>query len=83
MNSWQLETVLRILEKDLAKLGPYKKLVIHGRKDRVISFRLGEDLFAKLPEPKEFTIIDGGEHTDFLWRDSGQLARKFYEDISR
>lgn len=39
-------------------------LVIHGDRDRVIDFSLGEALFAAAPEPKEFLKVPGAGHED-------------------
>jgi fermentation-respiration switch protein FrsA (DUF1100 family) len=39
-------------------------LVIHGDHDRVIPFAAGRELFAAIPEPKEFVTIRGGDHND-------------------
>lgn len=60
----------------LSKLGPYRKLVVHGDRDRVVPDDLGRDLFAQLSEPKTFWSIQGGDHIDFLWREDGRYFRK-------
>jgi fermentation-respiration switch protein FrsA (DUF1100 family) len=38
-------------------------LVMHGRQDRVVPFRMGRALFAAAPQPKEFLELKGG-HDD-------------------
>ncbi|UOF00616.1 alpha/beta hydrolase [Bdellovibrio reynosensis] len=47
----------------LKQLGSMPKVVIHGKKDPVIRYDLGEDLFNHLPEPKVFWTINYGYHT--------------------
>jgi uncharacterized protein len=39
-------------------------LVIHGDRDSVIPFRLGQRLYEALPGPKRFVAIPGGDHND-------------------
>ncbi|MGD0695937.1 MAG: alpha/beta hydrolase [Terriglobia bacterium] len=39
-------------------------LLIHGTRDRVIPFSMGEQLFQAAPEPKSFLAIQGADHDD-------------------
>jgi fermentation-respiration switch protein FrsA (DUF1100 family) len=39
-------------------------LVLHGDRDQVIPYRLGEQLYAALRGPKRFVTIAGGDHND-------------------
>ncbi len=39
-------------------------LIVHGTRDGVVPFALGERLFALANEPKRFVRIDGGGHSD-------------------
>jgi len=39
-------------------------LVMHGERDSIIPFRLGEELFAKLDSPKTFIALRGADHND-------------------
>ncbi|HUE88070.1 MAG TPA: alpha/beta hydrolase [Vicinamibacterales bacterium] len=39
-------------------------LVIHGDRDSVIPYRLGQRLYETLPGPKRFVTIPGGDHND-------------------
>jgi uncharacterized protein len=41
-------------------------LVLHGDRDSVIPYRLGQRLFETLEEPKRFVTIAGGDHNDPL-----------------
>jgi uncharacterized protein len=43
-------------------------LVVHGDKDQVVDFELGETLFAALGGKKEFWRIENGTHIDFMMR---------------
>ena len=44
-------------------------LVMHGEGDRVIPFGQGQALFEKIPGPKRFFTIRGGDHNDMAPRD--------------
>ena len=57
-------------------------LVIHGDRDRVIPYRLGQRLYEGLPGPKRFVTIPGGDHNEpvpldatVYWREITQFAR--------
>jgi uncharacterized protein len=39
-------------------------LMLHGDRDSVIPFALGRELFERIPEPKTFVTIAGGDHND-------------------
>lgn len=68
-------------ERELDRLPPIPLVVIHGDKDPTVDYSMGERLFAKASEPKEFWRIPGGQHTDFMWRDGGAHAEKFYASL--
>jgi uncharacterized protein len=44
-------------------------LVIHGTRDRVIRYSLGQRLYDRLPEPKRFLSLDGVDHNDLIPRE--------------
>jgi fermentation-respiration switch protein FrsA (DUF1100 family) len=44
-------------------------LVMHGDRDSVIPYRLGQRLHDTLPGPKRFVTIAGGDHNDPAPRD--------------
>jgi fermentation-respiration switch protein FrsA (DUF1100 family) len=54
-------------------------LVIHGDRDGVIPYRLGQRLFAALGEPKQFVTITGGDHNDPLPAD----GTPYWESVDR
>ncbi|HKB12000.1 MAG TPA: alpha/beta hydrolase [Vicinamibacterales bacterium] len=39
-------------------------LVLHGDRDRIVPFELGQALFEAVPQPKQFVRIAGGDHND-------------------
>jgi pimeloyl-ACP methyl ester carboxylesterase len=41
-------------------------LVLHGDRDRIIPYRLGEELYNRLGSPKQFIRIPGADHNDFF-----------------
>jgi len=45
-------------------------LVMHGNRDSVIPFALGQELFNTLTVPKQFVVIEGGDHNDDVPRDA-------------
>lgn len=49
--------------KDLDKLGPQPKIILHGTLDPIIRYELGKELYEKLPPKKELWTIEGGYHT--------------------
>jgi fermentation-respiration switch protein FrsA (DUF1100 family) len=62
-----------------ARIGDVKApvLVMHGARDRVVPFRLGETLFAMANEPKQFVRFADGGHEDLDRYDHLAAARKF------
>lgn len=52
-------------------------LIMHGLRDRVVPFRLGEQLYAIANEPKEFVRFPDGDHEDLDRYDHLAAARKF------
>jgi fermentation-respiration switch protein FrsA (DUF1100 family) len=45
-------------------------LVMHGDADSVIPIGLGRALFERIPGPKRFVTIAGGDHNDLSPRDA-------------
>jgi fermentation-respiration switch protein FrsA (DUF1100 family) len=41
-------------------------LVVHGRRDEVVPFSMGQRLFAAAPEPKWFYAVEGAGHNDVV-----------------
>ena len=52
-------------------------LVIHGTRDQVVPFSMGQRLFEAAPEPKSFLPVDGGEH-DSIFTSGGE---KYWEHL--
>lgn len=68
-------------EKDLKNLPPIPLIVIHGDRDAVVPYHLGERVFKNAAEPKQFWHVPGGQHTDFMWAEGGKFAKLFYEQL--
>jgi fermentation-respiration switch protein FrsA (DUF1100 family) len=74
---------VRLLMKDQFRsddrIGKVKApvLVMHGARDRVVPFRMGERLFALANEPKQFVRFADGGHEDLDRYDHLAAARKF------
>lgn len=41
-------------------------LIVHGTRDDLVPFRMGQQLFAAAPEPKRFYPIEGAGHNDLM-----------------
>ncbi|MCF8131129.1 MAG: alpha/beta hydrolase [Deltaproteobacteria bacterium] len=54
-------------------------LIIHGNRDEIIPFNMGEELFEVAPEPKAFYAIEGAGHND-TWLIGG---RRYFETLER
>jgi len=50
-------------------------LVIHGADDRVIPFRMGQQLFAAARTPKMSAWIEGAGHNDLAWVAGARYGR--------
>ena len=55
------------------------KLIIHGNRDEIIPFTMGEQLFEAGPEPKIFYAIEGAGHND-TWVVGG---KKYFETLKQ
>lgn len=65
------------------QLGSYPKLVVHGTADRVVDYRLGEEVFSLLPEPKEFWSIEGADHTQYFPGGWPRLLQSFLKNSTK
>ncbi|MGD9924269.1 MAG: alpha/beta hydrolase [Pseudorhodoplanes sp.] len=80
---------VRLLMKDQfrsdERIGKVKApvLVMHGARDRVVPFRLGERLFALANEPKQFVRFADGGHEDLDRYDHLAAARDFLAQYVR
>lgn len=54
-------------------------LVMHGNRDTVIPFGLGQELFNTLAVPKQFVVIEGGDHNDDVPRN----AQAYWSAVDR
>ena len=43
------------------------KLFIHGDRDEIVPFRLGQKLYELAPPPKDFYRVRGASHNDLPW----------------
>jgi len=68
-------------EDYIEKIAPIPILVIHGDKDQVVPFEMGEKVFALAKEPKEFWAVPGGLHTDVFWKDDDTNKKRFLQKL--
>ena len=60
-------------------------LLLHGDRDSVIPYRLGQRLYETVQGPKTFVTIPGGDHNEPVPRDPApywEAVRKFVTSIS-
>ncbi len=80
---------VRLLMKDQfrsdERIGKVKApvLIMHGARDRVVPYRLGEQLYAAANEPKQFVRFADGGHEDLDRYDHLAAARKFIAQYVR
>jgi fermentation-respiration switch protein FrsA (DUF1100 family) len=68
-------------QSKLDQLPAANYLVIHGDKDQIIDFSLGKQLFEKLPEPKFWMPIAGGQHINGFFIKNGFYREPFLKMI--
>lgn len=62
-------------------ISPRPLLIVHGTDDPVIDFHQGERVYELAHSPKEFWVVEGGRHTDFLFRDKFRYQSRLIEWI--
>lgn len=69
--TWLLQPVGWLVMNDdyapvdrVKEISPIPMLVIHSKHDHVIDFSLGEEVFARAAEPKEFWQLESGRHIE-------------------
>lgn len=67
----------------VSKISPRPLLVVHGDSDQTVDFSHGEKLFNLSREPKEFWKIEGGRHTDFVFRENFRYRPLFLDWVER
>jgi fermentation-respiration switch protein FrsA (DUF1100 family) len=65
----------------MAEISPRPLLVVHGTSDPVVDFSLGEKVYQLASAPKEFWIVEGGRHIDFLFRNNMRYQAKLADWI--
>jgi len=76
---WLLRDQYRSL--DLIREVRAPLLVLHGDRDGVVPFALGERLYKHAAEPKRFVRIPGGDHTSNLEDGGLDPARAFLSEV--
>lgn len=51
---------------EITKISPTPLLVVHGNKDEIVNEQFGRELFERALPPKDFWLVEGGEHTDIF-----------------
>lgn len=86
--TWLFQPIAWLLMNDeyapkdrLNELAPIPLLVAHGDRDPIIDLGLGQDLYDRMPEPKEFWLIPGGGHTALMA--NSVYAQKLIEKLDK
>lgn len=66
---------------DIPAISPIPLIVVHGTKDRIIKESLGQEVYALAKEPKEYWSIPDAQHMEFMFKNEGQYAQKFYDKV--
>jgi fermentation-respiration switch protein FrsA (DUF1100 family) len=72
----------------LARIGRVRAplLFIHGDRDQVVPYRMGQELFAAAPEPKAFWTVPGAGHNDIVETAAAAYPQRlaaFYASLPR
>ncbi len=80
-----LQPLSRIRFDSAAKLRLIRcpTLVIHGDRDEIVPFRMGQELFEIAPGPKQFYRVPGAGHNDLLWVAGSEYTARVRDFIDR
>lgn len=78
--SWAFQPITYLVVSNnyaghVEEISPTPLLIIHGISDRVIGYKMGEELYQKAKEPKQFLTIPNGDHGNTYFINNG-LYRK-------
>ena len=68
-------------EDCMSRISPHPLLVVHGLDDQTVPFAMGEQIYTAALPPKEFWQIEGGRHTDFLFRENLRFQKMLLDWI--
>ena len=52
------------------------KLILHGNRDEIVPFRIGQKLFELAPDPKTFFEVPGAGHNDLIWVGEPEYSKR-------
>lgn len=88
--TWPFQHLAYILFSDeyaateaVKKVSPIPLLIIHGKKDPVIPFRFGREIFETANEPKTFWALENGRHIDAMFVDGGKHRQRLVDYLAR
>lgn len=69
--------------ESLSRIGKLKAplLVMHGEKDPLVPFAMGEQLYEAAPEPKRFVPFPNGHHSDLYEHGAMDAVKAFLDDV--
>lgn len=56
-------------------------MIMHGERDRLVSFRLGRQLYDAAPRPKRFVAFPSARHANLYDHGAIDIVRAFIEDV--
>ncbi len=62
--------------KELIKDYPYPAVILHSKKDTVIPFAFGEEVYSRWGGPKDFWISEEGGHIELLGKPDSDIQKK-------
>lgn len=69
-------------DDEIGTISPVPMIVIHGDKDTIVDFSLGEEVFLLAKEPKEFWRVPGGSHIQAFWKKDSDIRERFIRKLN-
>jgi alpha-beta hydrolase superfamily lysophospholipase len=80
--SWVLVSDKYAPDDEIAKLSPIPLIVIHGDKDKVVEYEMGQKVFARAGDPKEFWTVTNGRHIGAFWQKDQIFRERFLKRLN-
>lgn len=69
-------------ESVIEEVAPIPLLIIHGDKDSIVPYKLGDGIFQRARDPKWFWKVENGTHTDSMDREQGMYRKKLLDFLA-
>lgn len=88
--TWLFQPLAHILISDkwapkdkISQISPVPFVVMHGKRDGIVDFKFGKEIFDLAEEPKKFWSIEHGEHIDSFWGHNFEFRKKFLDHLNQ